>query len=380
MGTDTFEVHSDRPLHAEAAELREVLRIGDPFGRDELVFTSISAFAVGPEGQIYIADLRGELRAFDPTGEFVRTIARRGEGPGELVYVVNLAVSPSGEIAAHDLSNGRISRFSPDGRLIRQLNRPVGMARYSRDGLSYDAEGNLWVGINPSRSLFGEVTQSGRPVYARVQPNGAYTDTAYVPNGYWEACPHRSQMAYSRGFIEDVREPYLPKVKWYWSGHPISVLGCPNGYRFDVVGERGGMIHVSRAWEPEKVMSEEAAFVRTQVARFPIEKPAYHRFWTASDGRVWVWRSGHGKRFAVSEELQARGAPAFAWDYDSNQGFDVFTPNGRWLGEVNVPASYAARPFPGRRDPYFRGDTLWAVTTDELGAEYLSRFIVEWPS
>ena len=36
--------------------------------------------------------------------------------------------------------------------------------------------------------------------------------------------------------------------------------------------------------------------------------------------------------------------------------------------------------FPGIRDPQFLGDTVWAVTRDELDASYVSKFVVEWPS
>jgi len=31
-------------------------------------------------------------------------------------------------------------------------------------------------------------------------------------------------------------------------------------------------------------------------------------------------------------------------------------------------------------DPYFKGDTIWAVLKDELDVRYIARFEVEWPS
>jgi len=377
LGTDTFTVHSERPVYSESGTLREVLRIGKSSGADEYLFSRIDAFAVTGDGVMIVAD--HELRAFDRDGSFLRRIARNGTGPGEVSYVVNLAVSESGGIAVHDLETGRLSTFSPRGALRRQFARPPGMPRYSRDGLSYDQDERLWVGINPMRTQLGALDQRGRPVYARVADTGALVDTAFVPNEYWESCPHRSERRYSRGFIEDTREPYLPKVKWYWAGGTRFVIGCPAGYRLDVRGPLGGMIQISREWESLRVMSEEARFVRTEVARFPVEMPAYHRFWVAEDGRTWVWRSGHGERFSVSEELQARGAPERAWRYGT-QGFDVFGPAGDWIGEVDLPENYVARPFPGRLDPFFRGDTIWAVTSDELGGHFLSRFVVDWPA
>jgi len=82
---------------------------------------------------------------------------------------------------------------------------------------------------------------------------------------------------------------------------------------------------------------------------------------------------------AVTEEFVTRGAPEYRWEEDPVPGLDLFDAEGVWLGRVTLPDNWLADPLPGRKDPLFRGDTIWAVTVDSLGVNYLSRFEVEWP-
>jgi hypothetical protein len=49
--------------------------------------------------------------------------------------------------------------------------------------------------------------------------------------------------------------------------------------------------------------------------------------------------------------------------------FDVFSPNGEFLGPVKVPLSFRTEP-----EPVFRGDFLWAITRDELDVPWVVRF------
>ena len=48
--------------------------------------------------------------------------------------------------------------------------------------------------------------------------------------------------------------------------------------------------------------------------------------------------------------------------------FDVFDPDGRYLGEVQAPNGFQTWP-----EPIFRGDTAWAAIEDPDGVRYIHR-------
>jgi hypothetical protein len=105
---DTLVVHSAEPVFRKGT-LREVLTVGSLDGPDEHVFSDIRFFTVGPSGEIFIADLEGDLRTFHPDGRFDRTVARPGFGPGEVNAPVGMAVSREGHLAVMDVGTRRLS-------------------------------------------------------------------------------------------------------------------------------------------------------------------------------------------------------------------------------------------------------------------------------
>ncbi len=56
----------------------------------ECLLGMIADAAMDDDGTIYLADWSvGDLKVFDPTGRFQRTLSRRGEGPGEPVLLAS---------------------------------------------------------------------------------------------------------------------------------------------------------------------------------------------------------------------------------------------------------------------------------------------------
>jgi hypothetical protein len=52
--------------------------------------------------------------------------------------------------------------------------------------------------------------------------------------------------------------------------------------------------------------------------------------------------------------------------------FDVFEPDGRYVGRVRAPNGFTMHP-----KPVIRGDTVWAIVRDELDVQRLARLRVE---
>lgn len=81
-------------------------------------FTSVHPTTVGADGagRIYMLDLQQHrVVVFGPDGEFVRTMGREGDGPGELAIPAGLAVQPSGAAFVFDYGHGGLVGFDTTG-------------------------------------------------------------------------------------------------------------------------------------------------------------------------------------------------------------------------------------------------------------------------
>lgn len=374
---DTIVVASIEPLMG-AGHLRELNRIGSLDGPDELIFSEISAFLVEPNGNVLIAEFQGSLREFTQDGAYVRTVARSGQGPGEVRYVTGMAIAEDGRLAVLDFSNQRVSIYDPERRLVNEIRRPAGRPGYGRSAIRWDGD-DLWVAIKTLREGPDTLAEGERPVYGRLTGDMIVEDTVFLPRRAWAGCTRRLR-AYASGFWQDRRIPYLKMAHWSRGADGRLLFGCSARYELEVVRPDGSVLRMTRPWTPPEMSSAEYNWTREWVGSYvPKERPAFLRVWAADDGRTWAWRGGPGRRWETSEDIQARGAPAVAWAfYRPTEGYDVFDEDGRWLGHVATPENYATDPYPGSRDPQFVGDTVWAVTHDEFDASYVSRFVVDW--
>ena len=80
-------------------------------------------------GRRYLLELQPpELRVYDlASGGFVKKMGRKGDGPGEYRFPVDLAVSSSGTAAVLSMS-GRVAFWTPEGTLAGEVRAGTGLA------------------------------------------------------------------------------------------------------------------------------------------------------------------------------------------------------------------------------------------------------------
>ena len=79
----------------------------------------------GPDGRFVTSDPHGgSVHAWSADGVFLRTIGRRGRGPGELGSGAYPIVDDRGFVHVIDLSQGRWNRYTPDGTFISSGTSP----------------------------------------------------------------------------------------------------------------------------------------------------------------------------------------------------------------------------------------------------------------
>ena len=107
----------DDPAQRIRVSLSHVLDIGEAEADStEYLFGRPTSVMPGPDGYIYVADRHTyNIRVFDPSGTYVRTLGSRGEGPAEFASVAMLAFDASGHLLAWDKGmRFRLTRLHPE--------------------------------------------------------------------------------------------------------------------------------------------------------------------------------------------------------------------------------------------------------------------------
>jgi DNA-binding beta-propeller fold protein YncE len=90
------------------------------------------AFAIGPDGNLFVTDLSQRVTVISPGGHVLRRWGKPGSGPGEFHFVSSdpsdptgargkIAVGPNGTVYVSDSGNARVEVFTPQGRFVRQF-------------------------------------------------------------------------------------------------------------------------------------------------------------------------------------------------------------------------------------------------------------------
>ena len=113
---------SSAPSQPDTAfHYRRVATVQGPAGAD---FVRIGALAMDSVGHVYIADRDG-VHVADTNGRYLRRIAGRGRGPGEVLWVRGLVGLRGGGVWAIDYATRRYSRFTPEGRFVTSMPREL---------------------------------------------------------------------------------------------------------------------------------------------------------------------------------------------------------------------------------------------------------------
>ena len=126
-------------------------------------FNSCTNMAIGPNGDLYVADGYGNARVhrFSPDGTLKQSWGEVGTAPGQFHLPHGIWCDPDGRVLVCDRENDRVQVFSPDGEYLEQWTdvvRPCAVT-VGQDGLVYVAE--LWRPVQAGQGSFvhGQATE-----------------------------------------------------------------------------------------------------------------------------------------------------------------------------------------------------------------------------
>ena len=366
------------------ASLEAEVSIGMLEGPDEYLIGNPRSIAVGAGGEIYVLDRQVPvIRMYDRDGAFIRNVGREGGGPGEYKSPGAITVLPDNRLIVRDPGNGRVTTYSAGGEYLDQVWYPGGFNTSRRlytdtSGFAYSMV-LLNYGTTPWEWIFG---------LARIDPDEGIRDT--IPSPTWDYVPPQITASREESSSSD-NVPFSPEDHWTFSPLGYMIGALSTDYRVDLYRVNEPVLRIERAWTPVPVQREEAEEQRRYATDnmqrqysgwkwngpgVPDTKPPFTNLLVSWEGNIWVQVSQEG--YATMTESEARAEEERSdrpqLRFAEPTAYDVFSPDGTYLGHVQTPRSFRARP-----EPLVRGDNVWAVTRDEMDVARVVRFRIKKP-
>jgi len=322
--------------------LEEDLTIDNVEEDDGFTFQDIMHLAVDDEENIYVSDSKAAfIKVFDKSGNYLRTIGKKGEGPGEFSYPFEILVLPQGELMVNDTIELRVHFFSLDGKFLRQFSSST-MTLFRRPRV--DSAGHIIVGhVNVGdemetvlkkldSDLNPVLTLATRPIIFRTPTIVQYFDVLRSTNLVWDVA------------VED-------NIVWgVFDKYEIFVNNPEGKLIRKIVREYDG-IEITKK-EEEKLIK--AWFGNNPVPpqitlKFPKVYPPFFRFTCDEEGRLFV------QTYEKTKDEEE--------DY-----YDVFDSEGKYI--VRISLKY--------RPQVLKNKKLYMIEENEEGFQVIKRYKVNW--
>lgn len=347
--------------------LEEELRIGALEGADTETFGQITGIPVSDDGRVAILDGQAQdLRVFDAEGRYLRTLGRRGEGPGEMEGAWGIMQDADGRLWVPDHANHRMSVFDFEDGFVRSYRFESLIYRFVWDGVMGE-DGRIRafsMTLEPERHYNIRIYDSEMSqVDSLLLPDAPETDPLDPPDSfYFES---------SEGLRGYLAVPYYPTTHQVldpsgelWTTEPgdaayrLTRWEPGSGDTTLILELQREVIPVSSA-ERDSVIADvrealhERGTTRQDWSKIPDVKPSVRAIHPVGGGRVWVETSSP----------------------DTLRRFDVFEGDGVYTGSIATTLDVFRYV-----SPIVRGDSVWLVVVDEFEVPYVVRARLSAPT
>ena len=343
------------PLHGEIKfELEEDLSIGNQQDENYL-FYKVRDIQVSMNGNIYVSDSGNyRVQCFDKNGNYLLTIGRKGQGPGEFSYPFELQIDDeTGKIYVNDGSR-KIKIFDRKGNYI---NKDIIIEGILSD-FYLDSDRNIWgLFSSPGTNSIKKVNQIGKVVQKLAESPFMFTKKILSKEtigdrGYAES------LSITHGYEHD---SYISKID-----NKTFIYGYSKEYGLNIFDKEGNILIKIKKDEPyKKFTKEEKSRIENRVKvgliskgypyqgislRFPKHMPFFYSIFTDCRGRIYVRRNPR-KREGTGEIV-----------------YDIFSKEGYYLYRATIPSSsYIIK----------NGYLYTRIVNEDTGEELVKRYKIE---
>jgi len=351
-----------------------VLRVGQAEGPPEYALGNIWSVLPAADGGFYTCDSNDlVLRRYDAAGEFLHTIGRKGQGPGEYGHCMDAILLGDSMVVVSDPGNGRFVFFRTDGTFDRVLGLRIYPGFGGGDNMFLaDEQGRLWkrgARIGGERPVEGE-GEFGRTQFVIIDPASGPVDSVLVPGG--------SGSSIGRGFALSTNDGMYqlapPDTLWAVATDGAFIVAGRDEYRVMIRSGTGAERQLVREATPLPYEPEERAewtawrdYFASRSPQFPpapvpAHKPLLRSLRVDDAGRIWVQVHVRAEPRQIPPRPEGDLRPLLTWR--ERNTYDLFDrADGAFLGRLALP--YATRLLASR------GDRLWLAEEGESGEQVI---------
>ncbi|MGA2532991.1 MAG: 6-bladed beta-propeller [Candidatus Aminicenantales bacterium] len=311
-------------------ELKEDLSLGGANAQGDYAFEDIRTLVVDDAGNIFVLDSKAaNVKVFDASGKYVKTIGRKGQGPGEFNAPMTLSINRlAGELVVHQAGE-RISYFKLDGTFLRQqVLRGLMTVRARVDSKGRVVVTEVFFNANERRYDTKKLGPDGTPI--------ALLASSPAPD------PARFN-------------PFLAISYWQLDREDNVIYGYPASYEILFFGAESNKVFrkITRDYDPVEITDEEKKEELKDIPQgitveFSKSHSAFTRFFVDDQGPLLVqtWEKAGGGKLV----------------------HDVFDREGRFIGRIPLKPSGIG----------IKKGKYYALEVDEDGYQAVKRYAVKW--
>jgi len=343
------------PLYGEIKfDLEEDLSIGNE-DDENFIFYRLRDIQVDTDGNIYVLDSGNHrLQVFDKSGKYLRTIGKRGQGPGEFNGPICVQLDgETGNIFVADFLSRKIIIFDKEGNYF---DKDIHLAELLNDFY-----------LDSDRCIWGKFSLPGIDTYRFIKKLSL---EGKVEKTFAEILYHIQRIEISRtsstlgaymihhGYEDDL---FISKV----DDHTF-VYGHSKKYELVAVDKSGKTLFIIRKEEsPIKITNSERDRIINRIKegimkqghyvpdislKFPDYMPYFYSIITDDRSRIYV------RKNPVSREL------------NTNHEYDVFNKEGRYIYKITL------NHYP---DVIRNGYLYTIVVNEDTGLEQIKRYRIK---
>ena len=347
------------PMYSEdVLSLVEELSIGEVEGREEYVFSQVRDIEVDETGRIYALDIKeANVKVFNQDGKYIRTIARKGRGPGELQSPNDIYIDDKDKIYISDVETRRLSVFNKQGDFVSSSN----FKEYSVSNI---------IGVNKQDEIILLVNitskESGRNLIIFDYMVNVYSSRfEYMENLYSTTIPVM-QIFINEGKMLSLSIPYQKTLCCKMDSRGNVYVAESQEYKIQVFSPERKSI---RRIEKEHVKSKATKQDVENIVREHFQEDENRRkFWSNTvkeQLKIPDYKPGFNRIYFDRDKLLVL---RHARDMKKNSFVDGFDSEGKYIGKALLDVL----------PRMWKNNKLYTIEADEEGYQYIKRYKVTW--